>query len=205
MAPKIVNKEEKQRAIALASIDIFGEKGFDRTRMEDVAKAAGVGKGTIYEYFKTKDELMEGAVEALFVDMEGSLMPSFDEDASPSDILVLMLEKTIASVKQVGFAYRFFLEYMIHISRKDQSSTFMANVLTGYRYFLCNLIEQGMAVGEFRDDLEPMETAAALAAWVDGAIFHWYLLPDTVSFEAMGKRFIDATLNGLRRPGGKTK
>ena len=198
MAPKIVDKEEKRKAIALASVDVFAEKGFERTRMEDVAKAAGVGKGTLYEYFKTKDEMMEGAVEALFADMAGDLMPSFDESASPTDVLIMMLKKTVVAIKQVGFAYRFFLEYMIHISRKDPSETFIGAMLTGYRQFLANLIKQGMAAGEFRDDMDPFETAASMAAWVDGAVFHWYTLPNTVSLETMGERFIEMTLDGLR-------
>jgi hypothetical protein len=125
-------------------------------------------------------------------------MPSFDESASPTDVLIMMVEKTVSAIKQVGFAYRFFLEYMIHISRKDPSETFIGTMLTGYRQFVANLLQQGVAVGEFRDDLDSFETAAAIAAWVDGAIFHWYALPNTVSLEAMMARFIEMILSGLK-------
>lgn len=198
LSPKLVDKEEKKKVIALASIEVFSEKGFDRTRMEDVAKVAGVGKGTIYEYFKTKDDLMEGAVSTLFADMAGALLPDLEADASPSQMLISMLEKSVTAVKQVGFAYRFFLDYMIQISRKNAAETFVGEMLSEYRRVLAELVKKGMAKGEFRSDLDPLEAAAAMAAWVDGAVFHWYTLPNTVSLEAMGKNFIEMTLNGLK-------
>jgi len=198
LAPKIVDREERQRAIALTSVEIFGEKGFERTRMADVAKAAGIGKGTIYEYFKTKDDLMEGAVMALFADMADGLMPDMDADKSAAEILVAMLEMTFESIKAVAFAYRFFLEYMIHNSRQSDASPFLAEILNGYRQWLSTLLQRGIEAGEFRADLDTYATAAAIAAWVDGAVFHWFTLPDTVSLETMGQMFIETTLNGLR-------
>ena len=197
MAPKIVDKEEKQRAIALAAVEVFGEKGFERTRMEDVAQVAGVGKGTLYEYFKTKDALMDGAMGALFAGMAGDLMPSFEEGASATEMLVSLVESSVRAIKSIGFSYCFFLEYMIHLKRNNVAESLITEMLTGYRYFLADLIRQGMATGEFRKDLDPFETAASLAAWVDGAVFHWFTLPDTVSLEAMSKRFLEVTVAGL--------
>ena len=200
MAPKIIDKEVKQRAIALASVTVFGEKGFDRTRMEDVAKAAGVGKGTIYEYFKTKDELMEGAITALFADMAGELMPGMENETSICDALAALIRQGVQSIKQMGYAYRFFLEYMIHISRANKPNTFLAIVLNQYRACLSSMLKQGMETGEIRNDLDPLEAAASIAAWLDGAVFHWFTLPDTVSMEAMGEAFINMIIGGLKAP-----
>ena len=198
MAPKIVNREERRRAIALASVEIFGEKGFEKTRMEDVAKAAGVGKGTIYEYFKTKDELLEGAAMMLFADMSGALMPDMEGEQSSTEILVSMLEQSIAAVKSYIFAYRFLLEYMIHDSRSDCEHSFMQEMLTGYREWLSMLLKRGVERGEFRSDLDTYAAASSIAAWVDGAVFHWYTLPDTVNLETMGQLYIELIVNGLK-------
>ena len=177
---------------------MFSEKGFERTRMEDVARAAGVGKGTLYEYFDTKESLMEGAIAALFADIAGDLMPTADVPRSAAETLVEMLDRGVSSVKQVGFAYRFFLEYMMLISRTDPSKSFIGEVLVQYRAYLVLLLRQGMESGEFRKDIDPIATAAALAAWLDGAVFHWYTLPDTVSLEEMGKSFVEVILAGLK-------
>lgn len=55
---RIVDKDEKRLNIAQATIDLFYEKGMHQTSMDDIAKSAGVAKGTIYLYFKNKEEIM---------------------------------------------------------------------------------------------------------------------------------------------------
>lgn len=51
-------KEDKRELIREAAIRVFSEKGFHRTRAEEIAQAAGVAVGTIYNYFKNKDEIL---------------------------------------------------------------------------------------------------------------------------------------------------
>ncbi len=202
MAPKIVNRAEKRRELALASIEVFGAKGFERTRMEDVARQAGVGKGTLYEYFKNKEELMDGAYQVLFMDMTAALIQERTPDESPTAILVGTLRRTMAAMREVGFAYRFFLEYMLHKSRTGDTFD-LGEFLNQYRQWLADLIQAGIDAGEFREEVPPYATAAAIAAWVDGAGFHWYTMPDTLSIEEMGEQFLAAILDGIRQP--KTK
>jgi len=55
--PKKINKEEKKANILEASIKVFAKKGVTKTKMSDIAEAADIGKGTIYEYFRSKDEI----------------------------------------------------------------------------------------------------------------------------------------------------
>ena len=50
-------KAETRRAITEAAVRLFSDKGFDRTSIEDIARAAGIGKTTVYGYFATKDEI----------------------------------------------------------------------------------------------------------------------------------------------------
>jgi len=52
-------REEKQTDILKAAIRVFSEHGFDGAKMEYIAKEAGIGKGTVYEYFESKDRLFE--------------------------------------------------------------------------------------------------------------------------------------------------
>ncbi len=55
---RIIDKEEKKCAIAKASIDLFCEKGIQQTSIDEIAKSAEVAKGTIYLYFKNKEEIV---------------------------------------------------------------------------------------------------------------------------------------------------
>jgi len=55
---RIINKEEKRLDIARASIELFATKGIAQTSIDEIAKNAGVAKGTIYLYFKNKEEII---------------------------------------------------------------------------------------------------------------------------------------------------
>lgn len=55
---RIIDKEEKRCDIALSAITLFCEKGIQQTSINQIAKSAGVAKGTIYLYFKNKEEIV---------------------------------------------------------------------------------------------------------------------------------------------------
>ncbi|WP_333804272.1 TetR/AcrR family transcriptional regulator [Sulfurospirillum sp.] len=55
---RIIDKEEKRCDIALSAIELFCEKGIQQTSIDEIAKSAGVAKGTIYLYFKNKEEIV---------------------------------------------------------------------------------------------------------------------------------------------------
>jgi len=58
-------KEARPAEIAAAALEVFGERGFAATRLEDIAARAGVSKGTVYLYFENKEALFKAAVEAV--------------------------------------------------------------------------------------------------------------------------------------------
>ncbi|MDJ0763560.1 MAG: TetR/AcrR family transcriptional regulator [Myxococcota bacterium] len=205
MAPKVLDRDEKRRYIALAAVTVFGDKGFEQTRMIDVAMAAEIGKGTIYEYFDSKEALMEGALEALLAHMTEALLPTALPGESPLETLAAMTQKTVAAMKHVRDAYRFFLEYMLLKSRKDEGLGPFTALLTSYRQAIADLIEAGKQRGEIRPDIDAYETAAAFSAWFDGAIFHWMVVPEPVSLEAMGQRFWEMVIRGLAIDSGVDK
>ncbi len=55
---RVIDKEEKRCDIARASIDLFCEKGIQHTSIDEIAKSASVAKGTVYLYFKNKEEII---------------------------------------------------------------------------------------------------------------------------------------------------
>ena len=55
---RVIDKEEKRCEIARASIDLFCEKGIQHTSIDEIARSAGVAKGTVYLYFKNKEEII---------------------------------------------------------------------------------------------------------------------------------------------------
>ena len=58
-----LSRTDRRNAILDAAADVFGARGFDATRMDDVARAAGVAKGLLYKHFPSKDALFEALVD----------------------------------------------------------------------------------------------------------------------------------------------
>lgn len=58
MAPKVVDKNKRRKEIALACYDLIHDKGIKNLTVAQVAKTAGIGKGTVYEYFENKEDIV---------------------------------------------------------------------------------------------------------------------------------------------------
>lgn len=84
---------ERRRAILDAALDVFAEHGFNGARMEDVARRAGIAKGTLYLYFKDKTALFEGlvhdAADPIFARLEGEFATF---QGSTRDFLLLLFQ-----------------------------------------------------------------------------------------------------------------
>jgi AcrR family transcriptional regulator len=73
-------KTERRDAILAAALDEFSAQGFAATRLDDVAKRAGVAKGTIYLYFRDKEALFQELVRSLLTPVVGSIEALRDAD-----------------------------------------------------------------------------------------------------------------------------
>jgi AcrR family transcriptional regulator len=82
--------ENRREKILDAAIRVFGEKGFSAASVEDIARQASIGKGTIYLYFKSKDEVFENILA------ERSFVPMLAEDIVDLDLPVEVIFRKIA-------------------------------------------------------------------------------------------------------------
>ena len=63
MTRQRLSSAQRRDAILDAATDVFGRLGFESTRMDDVAKAAGIAKGLLYKHFSSKDELFQALID----------------------------------------------------------------------------------------------------------------------------------------------
>ncbi len=80
-------QKKKWLAIIDAAIEIFSEKGFHNTKIVEVAKKAEVADGTVYLYFKNKDDLLITAFQYLFKNRLGFIKEKLDEISDPLERL----------------------------------------------------------------------------------------------------------------------
>jgi TetR/AcrR family transcriptional regulator, fatty acid metabolism regulator protein len=164
---------DKRERILDAAVRVFAKKGFHATRVSEVAKAAGVADGTIYLYFKSKDELLvslfEDRVEHLLAFMQTELPATAGASAKLRRIIELQLgllegERDLAEVVTV----------ILRQSTKLMKE-YAAPKFTAYLDAIARVVADGQATGELRGDVSPHLAARAIFGALDGITMTWAL------------------------------
>jgi AcrR family transcriptional regulator len=169
-------KEDRPQEITEAAFAAFAEKGFTATKVEDVARRAGVSKGLLYLYFKTKEELFKAVIRSV-------VMPRVDELTRALDSSELGAEDFIrgpmlAFMKRLpGSPASIVIRLMISEAPKhpDLVDFYWDNVASRGLGALRQLLERGVANGEFRDsavnELPQLFIAPVMMSVVWGIVF----------------------------------
>ena len=172
-AAKKRRSRDKRERILKAAVKVFARNGFHATRVSEVAKAAGVADGTIYLYFKSKDELLvslfEDRVSKLLAFMEGELpkLPSAPERLRAVIDMQLGLlegERDLAEVVTV------IIRQSTRLMKEFAAPKFLA-----YLDAIARIVHDGQDAGDFRKDVSPHIAARAVFGALDGITLTWAL------------------------------
>ena len=144
-------KEDRPQEITAAAFDAFAENGYASTRVEEVAKRAGISKGLMYLYFKTKEELFKAVIKSVVVPRIDALTTALEENELPAKEFLrgpalTFLQRIPAS--RVAVVIRLLIaESGRH---PDLAAYYYDNVVAKGLKTLTRFIERGIANGEFR-------------------------------------------------------
>lgn len=149
--PRQRRKEARPAELIAAALELFVEKGFAGTRLEDVATRAGVSKGTLYLYFDSKEALFKTVIEEGIVPLleEGSgLIDSFA--GSTPDLLRILIGEWWQRVGNTHLAG--VPKLMISEARNfpELAKYYHDNVIVRARDLMRRTLQRGIACGEFR-------------------------------------------------------
>ena len=169
-------KEDRPQEITAAAFGAFAENGFTATKVEDVARRAGVSKGLLYVYFKTKEELFKAVIRSV-------VTPRLDELTRTLDTAELGAEAFIRGpvldfMKRVpGSPVSVVIRLMISEAPKhpDLVDYYWQNVASRGLGALRQLLRRGVENGEFREsavtDLPQLIVAPVMMSIVWGIVF----------------------------------
>ncbi|GEM_PF-6083052 len=112
-----IKKEEKKTRILSAATRLFSERDFQEVSVNDIARIAGVGKGTIYTYFKEKEEILEACVAEIFSDFVDKIRSSYEEAKSLSSFIERVAPRLLENVV-VNSRILFMFNRKCHSDRK---------------------------------------------------------------------------------------
>ena len=145
-------KEARPEEITAAALELFVERGYAATRLEDVAARAGVSKGTLYLYFANKEELFKAVVREALVARLVEFRSQIDKyQGSSFELLPLMVKawwERIGSTRISGIP-----KLMLSEARNfpEIARFYVAEVVRPGRETIEAVIRRGIARGEFRD------------------------------------------------------
>jgi AcrR family transcriptional regulator len=144
-------KEDRPKEITEAALQAFAEKGYAATRVEEVAKRAGVSKGLMYLYFKTKEELFKAVVKSVVVRRVDQLIGSIEStDLSSEDFIRGPLTSFLKQVPGSPVAIVIRLLISEGPRHPDLVDYYYDNVVSKGLAAITGFVERGVDRGEFR-------------------------------------------------------
>ncbi len=185
---------EKYSRIIEAGVNVFTRKGFYKATVEEVAREAGVGKGTVYTYFQNKEALFEAIIEEGIKEMARVV----EETRNPQDDPRRQLKKAIFSILDFFSKHRDFCIFLVrehfgyNQSIKEQAEKFHSR----YNSIFNTILQQGREKGIFK--FEHLDTLSfGLTGAVFSAAFYWFLFADEFPMQKIYQTIEDLFFNNL--------
>jgi AcrR family transcriptional regulator len=189
-------REERRRQILEAALAVFSRKGFHAANVSDVAAEAGVSQGTIYWYFESKEELLNAALLAFFVDFGEESFRAV-EGCETAEEKLRCLGRSMEGLSETAEGlFTLFLSYWSSSDKRDEVAQMWAELLAEYKDLVVGIIEEGVLSGEFR----PLDADAlvwAILGAYDGLAAYGLLMPD-MDLSRINDVFMGTVISGLK-------
>lgn len=192
---RTVKKPEERRAeIIAAARELFDTQGYEKTTMRHVMDKLGIAKGTIYHYFRSKEELLEVVVSET-VDEIAVMLGQFVESAEGNALETLQQLIAAGNVEEESAPI---LEGLHDPANTGMHTRQLAETITKLAPFYGSVIEQGVAEGVFQTE-HPLEAAEMILTAVqfltDMGIYPWtpeVLMRRALAFPALIEALLQA-------------
>lgn len=145
-------KEDRPQEITDAAFQVFAEKGYAPARVEEVAKRAGVSKGLLYLYFRTKEELFKAVIRSFVIRRVDALLVAVENTELSSEAFIR--GPLVEFMKQLpGSPVAVVIRLLIAEGRRhpDLLDFYWDNVVSKGMRAMSRIVERGVERGEFRD------------------------------------------------------
>ena len=203
MTPKIVDRDSKREEIIQAAIRAFLENGVQGATIQDIARQARMGKGTIYEYFESKEDIFHSTFEYFVGQMDVVFRRTMKGAADPVEKLrriIFFLPSFLSGETSLTMNLIFdFWAMAIHEpSTRTKLMDTMKRFYQGYNDMVSSIILEGMSDGSFKRDLNPDKVASIITGALDGMLVQWVLDRDSMDFAATMDQFFRLLFQGIQ-------
>jgi AcrR family transcriptional regulator len=192
-------KEDRPKEITEAAFQAFAEKGYAATRVDEVASRAGVSKGLLYLYFKTKEELFKSVVRSFVVPRIDTLRQIIDTSDLSSE--AFLRGPFLEFAKQLpGSPVGVIVRLMIAEGPKhpDLVQFYWDNVVSRGLATITELLQRGVRSGEFRDTPVVRQPALFIMPVIVAVIFNLLFGKQRLDGELLIETQLDLLITHLK-------
>lgn len=197
--PRRRRKQARPAEIIEAGLQEFAENGFAGAKLEDVARRAGIVKGTIYRYFDSKDALFEAALKTRLAPLVGEveqLVATFP--GSSTELLRLVMR--LAYTRMFQPDAQALMRIIISEGRRFPAITelYHRETVSKGRRMITAIVARGVARGEFRAGAAADLPIVVMAPTIMAAVWKMTFEPfDPLDLEKFAAAHADLALNGI--------
>ena len=192
-------KEERPQEITAAALNAFAENGYSATRVDDVAKRAGVSKGLLYLYFKTKEELFKSVIRSFVIPRIDALTSVIEKSDMSSEAFLRGPFLEFAK-KMPGSPISVIVRLMIAEGPKhpDLVQFYWDNVVSRGLATINELLERGVRNGEFEKSAVSTQPELFIMPVVFSVIFTLLFGEKTIDTDRLIETQIDLLITHLK-------
>ncbi len=196
---------EKYQRILDAAITVIAEKGFFQSRVAEIAERAGVADGTIYLYFKNKEQILMAAIDSAFAAFLERARRELKPDAGPGEKLRRLARlhlETLGANRGIAIVFQ---------TELRQSAKFLAQFsrrnLAEYFDLIRAVVREGQRAGVFRGEVSDKIATNCFFGALDEMVTSWMLSERDYPLAGAADAVVDVILRGLetRRGDGPAK
>ncbi len=202
MAPRSVDKDEKARKIIEHATQVFAKKGFNATTIDNIAIKAKIAKGSVYQYFRSKQDLFLAVFDAYMEQYFNNLQAHSSEGTrSAADQIREAARATFATADEAMEFFPLVFEFWAASAApemRERVAGVFRHMYALFREFFGSMIRRGILQGEFRPDIDVEATTTVLVGSLDGLFLQaWF--DDRLKPEEAGMAFIEVLIRGLKK------
>jgi len=190
----------KPEAIVRAAIHVFARDGLEKGKIADIARAANIGKGTVYEYFSSKDEIFHAIVDTLMGDMIDASEKLYSMDLTPKATLLTFMRMNTEIIFEMEDAMLIMTEIWAQgaraIKRGEHETSGLSEGYDQLRAIVIKILKAGVQAGEFRA-MNYDGVATLCLAFIDGFVWQFMLNKDQEMFERALMEGLESFMKGL--------
>jgi len=191
-------KLDKRTRILRSAVKVFAQKGFYNSKVSEIAQNANVADGTIYLYFKNKDEILI----SIFEEELGKFISEVQRELDAEATIVSKIEKYIhAHLRFVKKNPKLAQVFQLELRQSNRFiKEYTGSKLKEYLNLVGNLIQEGQRQGVLRSDVHPGLVKRALFGALDEIATHWVLLKNgKYDLEESAQQIANIFIHGLAK------